>query len=245
MTELVQYQPAEVAQYDPTGGRLVSWADAARAAHQLAQALVKTSFVPQAFKDNVGDATAAILMGDELGFSPLASLRSLYVVHGAPALYSRSMVALAQSRGHEIWTELSTSEKVIVCGRRRGSEHVERSEWTISRATVAGYTYNKKYMTNAQEMLYAKASAEIARKVAADALAGVPYSVEDLELEDAASGSVTTIHRDRPKKAQRQPVEPGPVDEPPLDAEPTEAEIVDEQRTLEEAWAADKAEAAK
>jgi hypothetical protein len=131
------------------------------------------------------------------------------------------MVALAQSRGHEIWTELSTSEKVVVCGKRRGSDHVERSEWTLARAQRAGYTSNTKYGSNGQEMLYAKAAAEIARKVAADVLAGVPASVEDLELEDQAVASVTTIQRGTGTTTRaRRASSPAPVaDEPPLDAD--------------------------
>src|SRR5690606_24635185 len=191
MTELTTYAPtAEVAALDPTGGRLVAWAEAAAAANQLAKALSRTTFVPKEMT-NVGNATAAILMGDELGMSPIASLRSIYVVHGTPALYARSMVALALAHGHEIWTEETSDAKVVVCGRRRGSENVERAEWTIARAQKAGYTGNKKYASNPQEMLYAKAAAEVARKIAADTLAGIPYSVEDLELGDEPTVTVT------------------------------------------------------
>jgi hypothetical protein len=204
---------------DPTGGRLVSWAKAAVAANQLAASLSKTSFVPAAFKGNEYDATAAIIMGDELGLSPLAALRSIYVVHGTPAMYARTMVALALSHGHQVWTEKSTDAEVVVCGQRKGSTQVERSSWTISRAQKAGYTSNKKYSSNAQEMLYSKAAAEVARKIAADVLAGVPYSVEDLELEDQPT---TTVSRDTPAKAtvRRKPA-PAPVPaEPEFDAEP-------------------------
>ena len=199
MTEIVRRESADVAISDPTGGRLVAWAQAASAANQLAKALATTDFVPSAFKGNAGNATAVILMGDELGLSPLASLRSIYVVHGTPAMYARTMVALAQAHGHEIWTELDTPQKVVVCGSRKGSDHVERSEWTVDRARKAGYTSNKKYESNPQEMLYAKAAGTVARKVAADVLAGVPMSVEDLELEDqpttTVSGGSRTMRR--------------------------------------------------
>src|SRR6266568_725243 len=180
MTEIQPYQPNS--HVDPTGGRLVAWAAAAQAANQLAKALAKTSFVPEVFRGKEYDATAAIIMGDELGLSPLAALRSIYVVHGTPAMYARTMIGLAQSHGHQLWTEETSDAKVTVCGQRRGSDKVERSTWTISRAQKAGYTSNKLYASNPQEMLYAKAAAEVARKVDADGLAGIPYSVEDLEL---------------------------------------------------------------
>lgn len=208
---------------DPTGGRLVAWAEAAAAANRLARALVGTDFAPQAMRSE-GNATAAILMGDELGLKPLAALRALYVVHGTPAPYARTMVALAQAQGHEIWTESSSDQAVTVCGKRRGSEHVERAEWTIQRATKAGYTNNKKYASNPQEMLYSKAAAEVARKIAADVLAGVPYSVEDLELEQPTT---TTVTRESTRKVQRAPKPQPPEPEIPEAPEAEPQDVTD------------------
>ena len=215
-------------QVDPTGGRLVAWAKAADAAHKLAVALCKTTFVPETMQNKDGDAAAAILMGDELGFSPLASLNSIYIIKGKPALYGRAMVALLQSQGHEIWTEESSPSKVIVKGRRKGSDHIETSTWDIARATTAGYTSNAKYKTNPQEMLYAKAASEIARKIGADVLLGIPYSVEDLELEESTT---TTLQRGgaeptTPTRVARKVKEKGVIPAPLLDGE--EADEVDE-----------------
>jgi len=223
MTELAIRPTSEAAVFasDPTGGRLIAWASAATAAHQLASALVKTTFVPQHFKNNVGDATAAIIAGDELGLSPLASLRAFYVVHGTPALYAKAMVALALSAGHQIWTEKTTDAEVVVCGRRAGTDNIERAAWTNARAVKAGYTSNKKYSSNPQEMLYAKASAEVAKKIAADVLAGIGASVEDLELEQTAEpvAAPTKVQR-RPRPAA--PATPEPEFDSPAEPEPTD-----------------------
>jgi hypothetical protein len=216
VTAVEQYRPqaAEVAQYDPTGGRLVSWAQAASAANQLATSLSRTSFVPKAFQGNAGDATAAIILGDELGLSPLSALRSIYIISGTPALYARTMVALAMAHGHDVWTESSTDTEVVVCGRRKGGEHVERSTWSIARARKAGYTNNKKYDSDPQAMLYSKAAAEIARKIAPDVLSGVPYSVEDLELDQPEPAqTVQRAPRQRRTAAKPEPDEPE-FDEP-------------------------------
>lgn len=211
---------------DPTGGRLVAWAEAASAANQLAKALSQTAFVPREMQ-NVGNATAAILAGDEVGMSPLASLRSFYVVHGTPALYARAMVALAQAHGHEIWTSESTDSKVTVHGRRRGTDNTETATWTIQRAQKAGYTSNKKYGTNPQEMLYSKAAAEIARKIAADVLAGMPYSVEDLELDSGpATSTVTRPATSKISRAKKSEPEPEATTSHP-DAGPDDTPVVD------------------
>jgi hypothetical protein len=222
MTDLDLYTGLPRENVDPTGGRLVAWAQAAGAAHQLATSLSRTSFVPRAFQGNAADATAAIMLGDELGLKPLASLRSIYIISGTPAMYARTMVALVMSQGHQVWTESSTDREVIVCGKRRGSDHEERAVWNIDRARKAGYTNNKKYESDPQAMLYAKAAGEVARKIAPDVLAGVPFSVEDLELEEQPTAKVSRS----PSRVQRaRPETPEPsFDEPePPSAEPVQA----------------------
>ena len=230
MTEIEQYtQRGEIVAQDPTGGRLVAWAAAASAAHSLATSLSRTSFVPKAFAGNAADATAAIILGDELGLSPLSALRSLYVIGGTPALYARTMVALVLSHGHHIWTVEESEHRVTVAGRRRGSEHEERVTWTIDRARKAGYTSNKKYATDPIAMLYARAAGDVARRIAPDVLAGVPYSVEEIEL--AEGPSTTTVSRESAaKRTVQRKAKPAP-DEPSLD-EPEVAEAVVEPEPI-------------
>lgn len=221
---LEQYQPRTgeiMPMTDPTGGRLVAWAGAGRAAWQIAEAIADTDFIPRHFKGKPGDIMAALMLSDELGLPPVSGLRSIYVISGTPALYARTMVALAMQHGHEVWTEVSTDAAVTVCGQRRGSKHVERATWDTARARKAGYTSNKKYESDPQAMLYAKAAAEVARKVAPDVLNGVPYSVEDLELEQPEATATVTrapVARTGPRTVQRQqakPVAPEPeFDEP-------------------------------
>ena len=221
MSEIAIRDEAETP-YLPTS-RLVTRAYEAKSAHQLALSLTKTDFVPASMKD-VGNATAAIIMGDELGFTPLVSLRSIYIVHGTPALYARSMVALILSQGHEIWTVTSTPSKVEVHGRRKGSDHTEVSVWTTARAQTAGYTSNKKYQTNPEEMLYSKAASEIARKIGADVLLGIPHSVEDLELENDTDNVVTLKRSPKLSTVSREKQSPV-IAEPEFDDVPDVPEV--------------------
>ena len=210
MTELRRYEPDPdpiIATPDPTGGRLVAWADGLSAAHKIGTALCETSFVPKHFQGKPAEAAAAILFGDEIGFTPTQALRSIYVISGTPALYARAMVALVLSRGHELWTEIDTPVKVTVCGRRLGTQRVEKSEWTTERARRAGYTNNKKYETDPQAMLYARAASDVCRKIAADALAGLAYTVEEMEL-DGRTGRRTAAATSR--TVQRAEVTPMP-----------------------------------
>lgn len=159
------------------------------AAHQLANAMVGTAMVPAIYqRKNKEDtaaaenAAAAILYGAELGLNPIQSLQQVFPIHGQPAIYSRTMVALLKARGYRFSTIESTDSSVTVEGRSPSGE-IERSTWTIERAQRAGYTTNKKYQTDPQAMLYAKACAEVCRKLAPDVLLGISHTREDLELE--------------------------------------------------------------
>lgn len=187
--------PAPHGVTDPTGGRLVAWAEGLAAAHRIGAALCQTTFVPQHFRGKPEEAAAAILYGDEIGFTPTQALQNLYVIGGKPALYARAMVALVQAAGHAVWTEEKTDETCTVVGVRRGTTQEVRETWTLARAQRAGYTNNKKYQTDPQAMLYARAASDVCRQIAADVLAGIGYSVEEMQL----------VEDERPAPAVKSP----------------------------------------
>ncbi len=203
---------------DPTGGRLVAWAEGLAAAHRIGSALCQTAFVPASFRGKPEEAAAAILYGDEIGFTPTQALQNIYVISGKPSMYARSMVALVMHHGHEVWTVEKSPAKVTVAGRRRGSNHTTEETWTTARATKAGYTLNKKYVTDPEAMLYARAAADVCRQIAPDALAGLAFSVEEMEL---TSEPTSTVRRAEAKAtAQRKPIEAARPAEPDLDPWP-------------------------
>lgn len=215
---------------DPTGGRLVAWAEGLSAAHRIGAALCQTAFVPAHFKNKPEEAAAAILYGDEIGLTPTQALQNLYVISGKPALYARAMVALVLAAGHEVWTVSKSDAQVTVAGRRRGSSHVIEETWTTARASKAGYTNNKKYSSDPQAMLYARAAADVCRQVAPDALAGLAYSVEESEL-DEPQPTTRTVRTERATTAKRSaPVVPEPevvYAEPIADAEVVSTDLDD------------------
>lgn len=187
-------------------GQLMQHAEAMDAAFNLAEKMCNTSLVPSIYRGKPNDGTAAILYGAELGLNPIQSLQQIFVVHGMPAIYARTMVALMKSKGHRVWTEESTDESVTVSAQRHNETHVETSTWTMERAERAGYVPtidektgkfatnangkligNEKYLKDPQAMLYAKAASEVCRKIAPDILLGIAYTREELELEEAAN----------------------------------------------------------
>lgn len=215
-------QLAPVPDYTPGVASLVEWADAARAAHAIAESLVKTSFVPKQFRDKPHEATAAILSGTEVGLSPMAALRSFDIIDGTAAARAATLRAVVQSRGHDIWVVESTESRCIMEGQRAGSSRVQRSVWTIDRAQKLGVTSKDNWRKQPTAMLVARATSEIARMVASDAILGIPYSVE--ELRDGVADVVTVENEAQvPRTARRRAVKaaPPPVPEPDLD-EPAE-----------------------
>lgn len=192
MSEMVAYQPrAELAQIqspqDVAIHRLGEWARSADAAHQIAQTLVQTSFCPESFRNKPGEATAAILAGMEVGLQPMAALRSFDVIQGTAAARAITLRAIAQSHGHEMVLEESNETRCKMKGKRRGSSEWQPVVWTIDRAKKLGVTNKPNWRNQPQSMLLARATSELARLIASDAILGIAYSIE--EIEDGAAPS--------------------------------------------------------
>jgi hypothetical protein len=228
MTEITQYRPATAAEitYGPDfGGELIGRAVQQMAgAAKLGEALAMTAFVPAAFRGKPDDAAAAIMYGAALGLDPMTSLRAVYVVSGTPGLYARQMVAVVIARGHKVWTVESTDASVTVSGQRRGSDTIETVTWTYDRARKAGYTTNKKYDTDPQAMLWARAAGDVARRIAPDALAGLDYSVEELQVIDHVD-----VTPERPKRESAASLLDAAAPEPEVPAEPAVPMVTSQQ----------------
>ena len=193
---------------------LRTWAAELEAAAKIARDLAPTAFLPPThrryFRDDHGrmldgkdnrpyrldlDATtataaAAIMRGWELGLPPGAALASISVINDTPALSALALRAILQTNGHDIWVlPESNATRAIVRARRAGSDDVQESTWTLDRARTAGLypaPEFSQWRKNPGAMLIARATAEAARWVAADAILGIPYIVE--ELIDALEG---------------------------------------------------------
>ncbi|MGV8874830.1 MAG: hypothetical protein ACOH2Q_20035 [Rhodococcus sp. (in: high G+C Gram-positive bacteria)] len=254
--------------------QLQQHADAMGLAYDLAVKMCKTALVPALYKGNAENGTAAILYGMELGLTPIQSLQQIFVVHGTPAIYARTMVALVMSHGHSVWTTESSDISVTVHARRAddqrsGIDNVTTSTWTIERAAQAGYVPtptegsqrrpgekrdwvtvtkayngkstesivgNMKYITDPQAMLYAKAAAEVCRKIAPDILLGISQSAEDLQSESEPVQATSSVDRPMPTNVgwQDRLGVTAPAPEKSIDAEPVTEKKAAEPKTAPE-----------
>ena len=252
MTEIAQYQMGAPIQQPgvqvqgPSSSiiSMVNYAHELDAAYEFACKIDKTPFMPKHFKGKPEDAAVAMLYAAPLGLLPVAALKSIYVVHGTPALYAEAMLSIALAHGHQIERVHATETSVKFRCRRRGSQNWQEVEWTIQRAQKAGYTSNAKYRENPIGMLTEKCKAEAARLVAADALAGMPAG-EDVELGDyddspafgvepeTSAPAPTESKRTVKRKPRGKAPEPQVPDLPPVPAPEPEGE--DEAAEVEDA----------
>lgn len=181
---------------------LMRQAEAMSAAHKLSSVLCNTAMVPKAFRGKPDDGAAAILYGAEIGLQAQQALQQVFVIHGQPAIYARTMVALLKAKGFRFETTDVSDQSVTVTGTSPRGE-TETSTWTIERAKKAGYTSNPKYQSDPQAMLYAKAASEVSRRLAPDVLLGIRYTAEDLELEPV---KMQATRKDVRSQAESAPV---------------------------------------
>jgi hypothetical protein len=170
-----QQQPEQ-----PMDSELMQWVQDARQAALVAQSLAKTSFVPASLRGKPEDITAAILAGQELGLKPMATLKSIDVIQGTPALRAHAMRAIVQSHGHDIELVESTPELCRMRGRRKGSDNWQPVTWNLERAALMQLTGKAEWKKQPQTMLIARATGELCRLIASDVLHGMPYAAEEL-----------------------------------------------------------------
>ena len=164
----------------PTESELEAWARDAIAISNIAANIATTSLAGQ-YRGKPDEVTAVILAGHELGIQPMTSLKSIDVIQGQPALRAHAMRGLLQAKGHEIELLESTAAYCKMRGRRKGAEKWQEVEWDTDRARQLGLLGKDQWKKQPKTMLIARATGEICRLVAADALHGMPYVAEELD----------------------------------------------------------------
>lgn len=214
-------QPLSPVDYqDRAVQRLAEWAHAADAAHAVASKLVQSSFVPAAFRGKAVEATAAILAGAEVGLSPMSSLRAFDVIQGQAAPRAITLRAIAQSYGHDMVLVESTATRCKMKGRRKGATEWQDVTWTMDRARDLGLTSKDGWKKQPIAMLLARATSELARLIAADAILGIGYSAEEVADGTIEADAPTVTAEPEATPGRRRMSRPKPTPEP----EPVEDE---------------------
>lgn len=158
---------------------------------KLAGQIANTDFVPKAFRGKPEAVMAALLTGREIGLGPMTALQRIHVIEGKASLDAQGMRAQLLAAGHDMWIVDSTPERCTVGGRRRGSDHEQTVTWTMADARTAGLANKAVWKAYPRQMLQARATAELCRLIAPDALGGMAYSSEELEDQTAPQQPTT------------------------------------------------------
>lgn len=140
----------------------------------LAERLSKSSLLPKSMQGKMPDVLVTILAGQEMGLSPMASLRNFHVVEGRPLLSADGMVALVLGSGKAAYFRRSAESDTSVTYEtlRRGEDKVRTCTWTSEMIKRAGLNTKDNHRLFGRQMLAARAKAELARDVYPDVLAG-------------------------------------------------------------------------
>jgi hypothetical protein len=134
-----------------------------------------------------------MLAGAELGFDPMASLRAFDSINGTPAPKAITQRAVVLAAGHEVETVEQSATRAVVRGRRKGKADWQTAVWDIDRAKkLPQFKTNPNYQNNPEAMLVARATSEVCRWVAPDAIMGMPYSAEEIADQPALAPSPVT-----------------------------------------------------
>lgn len=205
-------QPAN----QPIESSLEKWAREASAISGIANAIAGTSLAG-AYRGKRDEIVAVVLAGHELGIKPMTSLKSIDVIQGQPALRAHAMRGIVLKQGHEVELVESDDNHCVMRGRRKGAEAWQTVEWTTARAGQMGLLNKDQWKKQPKTMLIARATGEICRLIAADALHGMPYVAEELDgyvhgevvQQKKAPLSVATLTA--PQPAPEIPAEPADV----------------------------------
>jgi hypothetical protein len=181
----------------------VSSLELAPQAWTLAQQIARTDFVPGPLRGKPEAVLACILMGNEVGVGPMQALSKIHVVDGRPAMAAELMRALAFRAGHEIWVEESNIARCTVAGSRAGSSREFRFTWTMDDAKRANLSGKNNWRHYPAAMLLARASAALCRAMCPEVLAGISYTIEELEDGDVLDAEPDD-NGDTPTRAPRK-----------------------------------------
>jgi hypothetical protein len=214
---------------------LMEWVESARQANLVAQSLANTSFAG-AYRGKPDEITAAILTGQELGLQPMTALKSIDVIQGQPALRAHAMRAIVQSQGHQLELVESDDTHCVMRGRRKGAETWQEVQWDIPRVQRMGLLGKDQWKKQPKTMLVARATGELCRLIASDALHGLPYAAEEVD---------GYVHGEIVPQKPRLSIAAITTQTPPVGTAPAAvlADTADQQESAEDgAWDADAVE---
>ena len=213
---------ANVVQPSQTGMTLAQQVRDMSDAHQLAEAFANTGFAGP-FKGKPSDLAVAILKGNSLGIPAHEVGGKIYTVHGTPALYGKTALAIAKSHGYK-FERLSYGPTEVSVKITSPDGDQDTITYTYDRAVKEGLVRGNKaqYETRPEKMLWWKVIGEAADQVFPHLTAGMPLK-EDWEQSEPISATAERVAAPARNTTSQQPA---------IEAEPVELSDDDERETV-------------
>ena len=149
---------------------------------RLADAICRTEMVPDALRGRADAVLAVVMSGYELGVGPMQALQGINMIKGKPSVSPEMMRALIQQAGHQLRLTATNEQATLRCHRRDWApDEWDTFTFTMEDAKNAGLTGNDTWRKYPRAMLTARVTAEAARAVFSDVIAGLSYTPDEVE----------------------------------------------------------------
>ena len=153
-------------------------------AYSVAQQLANSGMVPKTYQGKPDSVIVAIQMGAELGLTPMASLSSIAVINGTPAIWGDGLLALVLDSGllEDIDEEVKGEGDSLVATctvYRKGMKKEKVRSFSVADAKAANlWTKAGPWKQYPKRMLQMRARAFALRDVFPDVLKGLKIREE-------------------------------------------------------------------
>ena len=129
-----------------------------------------------------GQCLNIALSARELGLPIMGAVNGLlYMVSGKVGMSALTMRHLIKSQGHEFKVVEADDDHCKVTGKRKDTGEKGEYIYTMEMAKKAGYVKpDSNYKTVPEDMMVARATAKLARRLFEDVIASCPYTTEEL-----------------------------------------------------------------
>lgn len=155
---------------------------------KISETLSKSNIIPSALRGKPADIFSILVLGGEMGVSPMQSLNSIDVIQGKPTMAPQLMLGLIRSRLPKAYIKIEIDEKNLIakCTTARDRDHKDESyiaTWDIAKASKMNLVGKDNYKKQPANMLKWRAVGESCRVTFPDILKGLylPDEVEGIE----------------------------------------------------------------
>lgn len=165
---------------------------------RFATLLSESGMVPDSYASKPGAVLAAIVMGGELGVTPMQSLQNIANINGRPAIWGDLLLALAYDSGlmEDIIEEYDDQTGTATCSiKRKGKPSAVVRTWSAADSDRAGLSTKPVHVNYPKRMRQMRARAFALRDIFPDVLKGLHLreEVEDYQTVSVPGGGKVEV----------------------------------------------------